>query len=79
MGTCQYLLTGTIGSSSFPSFSVHVAHRQAWNTDVSMTEQVWLNFKSQSGNITFGVYMEIADPPQAKVFKMTCSLKTLEN
>ena len=61
MGTCQYLLTGVrqnAGTTSTPWFSVEVQHRQAWNSEVSMTEHVWLQFGS------YTIYMFIADPPQ---------------
>ena len=52
LGACNYLLTGVVSgteSSRQPWFTVHVSNTKAWsdNEDVSMTERVWLEFKSK--------------------------------
>lgn len=72
MGTCRYLLTGVQQNASFldqPWFNVQVEHRRAWNSEVAMTEHVWLHFNSKNHNATnlsYQIYMKIADPPQGQ-------------
>lgn len=72
MGTCRYLLTGVhqnLSSPEQPWFTVEVQHRRAWNSEVAMTEHVWLEFPSHNDNNTEEsniIYMKIADPPQGQ-------------
>ena len=72
MGTCRYLLTGapetTAVSNQRPWFSVEVEHRRAWNTEVAMTEEVWLKFPDKSDNSkSYSIYIYVKDPPQEQL------------
>ena len=72
MGTCRYLLTGVDEnrnrSDSLPGFRVEVGHRRAWNSKVSMTEDVWITFDHSMNNETtaYAIYLHIADRPQGQ-------------
>ena len=67
MGTCRYLLSGVVqnelSSYDAPWYTVQVQHRRAWNTNVAMTEHVWLNFFGEDDLTKYSIYMHIADPP----------------
>ena len=67
MGTCRYLFSGvTTGNATahLPRFDVQVQHRQAWNTQVAMTEHVWFTFDGLEEDVSYTVYIRVGDPPQ---------------
>ena len=65
MGTCRYLLAGaTDAATDVAEFRVEVQMRQAWSYLVSMTEQVWISFRSKNGLSKYVIHLQIADPVQ---------------
>lgn len=78
------MLTGVQENQSTterPSFSVEVQHRRAWNSEVAMTEHVWLNFHGRGANVRnveYSIYMSIADPPQGQGMPSRINTQVIE-